>query len=85
MASELMRRGLRVEPGKVKLVQTRKEVQRRWRVIRQLLIRQGEGSLAEEVGRFVDAMQPPVTAKEQLAGQLSEQVRHCPAGTRGTV
>jgi len=77
VASELMRRCLLVEPGKVKLVQTRKEVQRRWRVIRQLLMRQGEGGLAEEVGRFVDAMQPPMTAKEQLVGQLSEQVRHC--------
>jgi hypothetical protein len=47
---QLMRRGLRVEPGKVKLVQTRKEVQRKWRVIRQLLMRQGERDLAEEVG-----------------------------------
>ena len=77
VASELMRRGLRVEPGKVKLVQTRKEVQHRWRVIRQVLMRQGERGLAEEVGRFVDAMQPPMTAKEQLVGKLSEQVRLC--------
>ncbi|HWM68413.1 MAG TPA: hypothetical protein VNO35_17610 [Steroidobacteraceae bacterium] len=81
VTSELMRRGLQVEPGKVKLVQTRKEVQRRWRVIRQLLMTQGARGLAEEVGRFVDAMQPPMTAKEQLARQLSEQVRHRRAGT----
>jgi hypothetical protein len=80
VTSELMRRGLQVEPGKVKLVQTRKEVQRRWRVIRQLLMTQGARGLAEEVGRFVDAMQPPMTAKEQLARQLSEQVRHRRAG-----
>jgi hypothetical protein len=65
VAAELRRRGLRMESGKSKLAQTRAEVERRWRAIRASLLRQGRQDLAEEVGRFLDAMPPPRTGGEQ--------------------
>ena len=70
MAAELRRRGPREEPGKAKLAQTRKDVERRWRMIRASLIREGRQGLADEVGRFLDAMPPPRTSREQTACDL---------------
>jgi hypothetical protein len=70
VAAELRSRGLREESGKSKLVQTRAEVERRWRGIRASLIREGKQEFAQEVGRFLDAMSPPRTGSEQLASDL---------------
>lgn len=70
-ATGLRRRGLRKESGKSKLAQTRAAVERRWRVIRDSLIREGRHDLAEEVERFLDAMPPPRTRREQIAWELT--------------
>jgi len=67
-------RGGRQEPGKAKLVTTRKLVERQWLAIRASLIEEGRQELAEEVGRFLDAMPPPRTGREQLARELSATV-----------
>lgn len=67
VVSELRRRGPREKPGKVKLVHTRKEVERRWQMIRASLLREGRQELAEEIGRFLDSMPPPRTTTEQIA------------------
>jgi len=61
----------REEPGK--LVATRKALER-WQAIRASLIGQGRQDLAKEVGRFLDAMPPLGTGREQLARQLSPSV-----------
>ena len=66
-----LRRG-RQEPGKAKLIATRKTIEQRWQAIRASLIEEGRRDLAEEVGRFLDAMPPPRTGGEQLASELSE-------------
>jgi predicted ArsR family transcriptional regulator len=65
------RRVLRTEQGKSKLVQTRAVIERRWRAIQRALTRRGMTDLAEEVRRFVDEMEPPMTDREQLAGDIS--------------
>jgi hypothetical protein len=62
----------REEPGK--LVATRKALEQRWRAIRASLIGQGRQDLATEVGRFLDAMPPRGTGREQLARPLSLSV-----------
>jgi hypothetical protein len=38
------------------------------------LIRDGRQDLAEEVGRFLNAMPPPRTGREQIACELSAKV-----------
>lgn len=76
IAGELRRRGLRKESGKSKLMQTRAEVVRRWWAIRASLLRQGRKDLAGEVGRFLAAMPPPRTGKEQLASKLLAEMLH---------
>jgi hypothetical protein len=74
VAAELRRQGLREESGKSKLVQTRAEVVRRWRAIRASLLREGRQDLAQEVGRFLDAMPPPRTGREQVARELLAKI-----------
>jgi hypothetical protein len=74
ITAEFRRRGLRQQSGKSKLVETRKEVQHRWQAIRASLIREGRQDLAEEVGRFLDAMPPPRTGRDQIACELKANV-----------
>lgn len=75
VAGELLKGGLRIEPGKVALVQTRKEVERGWRAVGEMLISDGQLELAAQVWRFVDQMPPPRTEKERVAAGLVERVR----------
>lgn len=75
VAGELLKGGLRIEPGKVALVQTRKEVERGWRAVGEMLISEGQLELAAQVRRFVDQMPPPRTEKERVAAGLVERVR----------
>lgn len=62
----------REKPGN--LVATRKALEQRWQAIRASLIGLGRQDLAEQVGRFLDAMPPPGAGREQLARQLSPRV-----------
>jgi hypothetical protein len=71
VAVELRKRRLREDLGKSKLIETRKEVNHRWQAICASLIREGRQDLAEEVGRFLDAMPPPRTGRERMACELS--------------
>ena len=75
VAAELLRGNLRVGAGKSKLVQTRKEVERGWRVVSEILVREGQPELASQVERFVNQMSPPLTENEQLAAGLIERAR----------
>lgn len=75
-AEELARGGISIEPGKSKLVATRKEVERGWQAVSEILVHQGELELAAQVKRYVREMQPPLTEKEQLVGRLLRQAHH---------
>lgn len=54
----------------LRLRQTRSEVARGWKAIRDILVMEGRHQLAGEVGRFVSHMAPPRTDKEWLAHDL---------------
>ena len=75
VAAELMNGKLRVEDGKSKLVQTRKEVERGWRAVSEILVREGQSELASQVERFVNQMPAPRTENEQVAVALLERTR----------
>jgi hypothetical protein len=71
VAQELAKGKLRIEPAEMSLVDTRKEVRRAWLSVGDILIRQQQPELAAQVRRFSDAMPPPQTEKEWLAGRLA--------------
>ena len=75
VAAELLKGGLRIEAGKSTLLRTRKDLERGWRAVSDILVRERQPELASQVERFVDQMSPPLTEKEQLAGALREQAR----------
>jgi len=75
VAAELGKVSLRVEAGKSKLVRTRKEVERGWRAVSEILFREGQPELALHVERFVNQMPPAQTENEQLAVALLESTR----------
>jgi Relaxase/Mobilisation nuclease domain len=70
VARELSTGKLQVEPGKTSLVNTRKEVQRAWLELGDILIRERQPELAAQVKRFVEQMPPPISEKEQIAAEL---------------
>jgi hypothetical protein len=73
VASDLLKGNIRVETGKSKLVQTRKEVERGWRAVTEILVREGQPDLASQVERFANQMPPVQTENEQLAVALLER------------
>lgn len=72
VSSELARGGLRAEPGKSKLLQTRQNVRQGWQAVVSRLNSEGQPQLAAQVSRFADQMSPLLTEKEQIA----RNVRH---------
>ena len=71
----LAERRLPAEPGKTKLVETRRNAERGWHVVTESLGAQGERHLAERVDRFVEAMRPPRTDRELMIEQLLQHAR----------
>jgi hypothetical protein len=71
VAADLRNGSLRIEPGKVTLVATRRSVERGWGAAGDILLAQGLPELAAQVRRFVDKMPPPRTDNELLAAALS--------------
>ena len=61
--------------GASKLQQTRMEVVRGWRCVRDLLLAEGQHQFADQIGRFVSQMPPARTDKELLAHELVELAR----------
>lgn len=76
VASELLKGGLRAEPGRRQLNETRDELVGGWRVIAELLSAQRHTTLAAEVHRFIDKLPAPRTGKEHIAAALLERIRH---------
>lgn len=76
VAAELLKGNVRVELGKFKLVQTRRDVERGWRSVTDILLAEGETELAAQVRRFAERMPPPRTEKELIAvGLMSRDPR----------
>ena len=75
VAAELLTGHLRIEVGKAKLVQTRKDVERGWRAVSNILVSGRQPNLAAQVERFIGDMSLPRTEKEQLAAALLERTR----------
>jgi hypothetical protein len=73
-AAELAKGDLRPEPGKQVLLQTRKEVERGWYALNEILNTGGQRGLAADVRQFVEKMPPPRTEKEQIAFALLHRV-----------
>ena len=72
---ELQSGRLSVEPGKAKLLETRRAVERGWRAVHVALIREGHSALAGQVKLFVSRMPAPRTDKEWIAAKLLEVAR----------
>jgi hypothetical protein len=66
---------LKTEPGKERLLATRREVVRGWSQVADDLVLQNEVELALAVRRFVAEMPPPLTERQWLAEQFREQLR----------
>ena len=76
IAKELVKSGTIQDPGRAKLLETRKAVVAGWLGVATLLDRQGETALAAEVRQFVKSMPPVLTDRERLAAEL---IRHAKA------
>lgn len=74
VAVDLFTGRIPVELGKAQLLQTRKEVERGWRSVSDILMSQGESELAAQVKQFVEHMPPPTTEREQVAQELLERL-----------
>ena len=74
VARELASGGPRQEPGRERLVDTRRDVVRGWNAMAQLLDEQGHQELATVVRRFVERMPPPQSEREWIASELKARV-----------
>lgn len=68
---ELRGGGLRVEPGKARLLETRKAVERGWNAVGDILVSSGQPELAGRVRQFVARFHPPRTDREAIAAALT--------------
>lgn len=75
VARELLKGDLRIEQGKARLLDTRKEVQRGWFAVGDILAAEGRLELAHQVWRFAAEMPPPKTERELIAEDLRHRVR----------
>jgi hypothetical protein len=78
VARELVAGRLRVEPAKLAMLRTRNVIRDGWEAVAEILTRQRQPDLAQQVRRFADDMAPPVTEKEAIAAQLLERAREKP-------
>lgn len=75
VALELSNGGIRAEPGKRTLSETRAAVMQGWRAAADRLTKGGERGLATDVTRFADAMAQPRTDRELVTQQLLSTAR----------
>lgn len=75
IAQDLRAGELKPTPGKIKLLETRRDVIAGWHSVAEALLEAGEGALAQKVWGFIGGMRPPLTTDEQLAAKLMERTR----------
>jgi hypothetical protein len=75
VARELLKGDPRIELGKARLLETRKEVERGWFAVSEILMTEGRKELAHQAWRFAAEMPPPRTERELIAEDLQSRVR----------
>ena len=75
VASELLKESIRAEPGKRKLVETRRAVAGGWHAVANLLAKDNQRDLANDVRRFLERMLPPRTERERIAVDLTSRMQ----------
>jgi len=84
VARELSSGGLRPEPGRERLVATRRDVVRGWNAMAQLLDEQGHRELATVVRRFVERMSPPQSERQWIGRELQARMARARALAGGS-
>ena len=74
VAAELSKGNLPVEAGKARLLHTRREVERGWWALSDILIAEGRPELAAQVRRFSARMRPSRTDRESIAEALRRRM-----------
>ena len=72
VAAALHAGNVQVEPGKNRILDTRRDVVRHWLGVQEALRAEGREGLADEIERFVAGMPPPRTEREWMALALTE-------------
>jgi hypothetical protein len=85
IARELRSGRLRVEPGKARLLETRRDVERGWHAVSDLLVARGLPELASRARQFVARFHPPRTEREEVAVTLRDEYRRPPDRTHHEV
>jgi hypothetical protein len=75
VAAELLKGNLRVEPGRARLLETRRAVERGWWAVSDVLVAEGRPELAAQVRRFSVQLPPPWTDRESIAEALRSHIR----------
>ena len=75
IAGAMLTSDLRAEPGRDKLLKTRRRIEQGWKSVSELLDRDGEQALASRVRHFVGQMRPARTERELVAEQLRVRLR----------
>jgi hypothetical protein len=70
---ELLKGDLRIEQGEARVLETRKNVDRGWFAVADILMAQGRRELANAVWRFAAEMPPPATDRELIAHDLRDR------------
>jgi hypothetical protein len=70
VASRLLEGDLQAGHGKATMLSTRRDVERGWLEVGDMLVAQGYTNLAAQVTRFVGAMPVPKTESERIAAEL---------------
>jgi hypothetical protein len=70
---EMRAGGLQPDPGKPKLVETRRAVVAGYHGAAEALLQAGRGDLAQRIWGFIGGMSPPQTTDEQLAAALARR------------
>ncbi len=76
VAAELLKGGPRREPGKSKLTETRRQVERGGHAASEILTAQGQVELAAQLQQFVSRAPPPLTERELIANALTTGARN---------
>lgn len=79
---ELAAGRLQVDAAKAGMLRARRDIQHAWNIVGDILVRQRQHELAQQVRRFAENMPPPMTEKEAIAAQLVERAREHPKRER---
>ena len=73
--ARLLKGDSRVEPGKRKLVETRRQVESGWRTLADNLAKADQHGLVNDIRRFVGSMPLPLSEREQISQELRNHAR----------